>query len=519
MNRDEFIEYIKAEDDSIISANLVDNLFAFASKRTNSISFTDFVNFNLCMTGPDADLKILFFYFEKNNEGRITLKRFIKTCQLLKLPMNFQTDYFRRFFDQNGSLDFNGFCQVIKEIDHEWVNQSFNTMQNNGLITGEQFKQILLEQQSHRTILDYPPHIFNRIEEIAGQELDYSSFRALYNVLSSLDRVNFAIKKAINDSNEASITEKEFLRSARRLKLQEYTPLESYYVFAIFDRDRDGKISEYDYKYNMLRLDDIQPAKKGFIHEIIEVAEHFTIGSIAGAIGAFSVYPIDLVKTRMQNQRVKDGLKLYKNSFHCFYTVIKTEGPIGLYRGLLPQLVGVAPEKAIKLSVNDLLRKLFTNEQGGEIYFPLQILAGAGAGASQVIFTNPLEIVKIRLQTQGEIYRLTGAKPKSVLTVLRELGLFGLYKGAASCLLRDIPFSGIYFPTYGLLKREFHERGWYGWSPLLLAGAVAGIPAAFFVTPADVIKTRLQVKPIKGQQVYKNIPDAVGKVRNTLYRY
>jgi len=37
------------------------------------------------------------------------------------------------------------------------------------------------------------------------------------------------------------------------------------------------------------------------------------------------------------------------------------------------------------------------------IYFPLEVLAGCGAGASQVVFTNPLEITKIRLQMQGEV--------------------------------------------------------------------------------------------------------------------
>lgn len=42
-----------------------------------------------------------------------------------------------------------------------------------------------------------------------------------------------------------------------------------------------------------------------------------------------------------------------------------------------------------------------------------------------MIFTNPLEIVKIRLQVAGEI--ASGAKI-SALSVVRELGLFGLYK-------------------------------------------------------------------------------------------
>ena len=54
----------------------------------------------------------------------------------------------------------------------------------------------------------------------------------------------------------------------------------------------------------------------------------------------------------MQNQRsVLAGELMYKNSFDCFRKVIKNEGPKGLYRGLVPQLIGVSPEKAIKLTV------------------------------------------------------------------------------------------------------------------------------------------------------------------------
>ena len=77
------------------------------------------------------------------------------------------------------------------------------------------------------------------------------------------------------------------------------------------------------------------------------------MGSIAGATGATAVYPIDLVKTRMQNQRTGSyiGELMYRNSFDCFKKVIRHEGPTGLYRGLIPQLIGVAPEKAIKLTV------------------------------------------------------------------------------------------------------------------------------------------------------------------------
>lgn len=54
------------------------------------------------------------------------------------------------------------------------------------------------------------------------------------------------------------------------------------------------------------------------------------------------------------------------------------------------------------------------------------------------VFTNPLEIVKIRLQIQGELSKnVEGVPKRSAMWIIRNLGLVGLYKGATACLLRD----------------------------------------------------------------------------------
>ncbi|QLQ82608.1 hypothetical protein HG537_0H03710 [Torulaspora globosa] len=247
-----------------------------------------------------------------------------------------------------------------------------------------------------------------------------------------------------------------------------------------------------------------------FFFPIFDSLYNFTLGSVAGCIGATAVYPIDLVKTRLQAQR---STSQYKNSIDCFVKIFSKEGIKGLYSGLGPQLLGVAPEKAIKLTVNDLMRKTLT-DKNNKLTIPAEIMAGASAGACQVVFTNPLEVVKIRLQVRSEYATENLAKAQiTAAGIVKRLGFAGLYKGVLACLMRDVPFSAIYFPTYAHIKRDLFnfdpqndsKRSRLKTWELLLAGGLAGMPAAYLTTPCDVIKTRLQIDPRRGETHYKGI--------------
>lgn len=69
---------------------------------------------------------------------------------------------------------------------------------------------------------------------------------------------------------------------------------------------------------------------------------------------------------------------------------------------------------------------------------------------------------KIRLQIQGEAAKVEGAIPKGAIHIIRQLGILGLYRGASACLLRDIPFSAIYFTAYSHLKSDVFQEGYNG---------------------------------------------------------
>lgn len=121
---------------------------------------------------------------------------------------------------------------------------------------------------------------------------------------------------------------------------------------------------------------------------------------------------------------------------------------------------------------------------------PVDFVLGAAACCLACVFTNPLEVVKTRLQLQGEL-RPQGSYQRhyrgvlqAVAAVSRADGLRGLQKGLAAGLLYQGLMNSVRFGFYshaediGLTQ---HPGG------TLAAGAVAGALGAFVGSPAYLV--------------------------------
>ncbi|KAK0719831.1 mitochondrial carrier domain-containing protein [Lasiosphaeris hirsuta] len=513
-------------------------LFRVADRNNKGkVTIGDWAYFENLLNKPDAEYEIAFRLFDVERLGTVKYVDFRRLYELNKgpdsIPFDWDCEWAQLYIGsktKRHSMDYQQFSQMLRGLQGERIRQAFQLFDKDGdgFIEPEDFERIIMETSKHKLSDHLLDHLHTLCNISKGSKISYANVRAFQNMIKEMDLVELIVRRACSKSPDGKITRTEFLNQAAKItRFSLFTPMEADIIFHFAGLDEpSGRLGLRDFSKVLdpawRSRDEVDAgsrvpaqAKTGFqqfLGQALESGYGFALGSVAGAFGAFMVYPIDLVKTRMQNQRSgAPGQKLYTNSLDCFKKVIRNEGFKGLYSGVLPQLVGVAPEKAIKLTVNDLVRRYFTDKQGS-IYWGNEVVAGGTAGACQVVFTNPLEIVKIRLQVQGEVSKsVEGAPKRSAMWIVRNLGLVGLYKGASACLLRDVPFSAIYFPTYSHLKKDlFGESSTkkLGVLQLLTAGAIAGMPAAYLTTPCDVIKTRLQVEARKGDTTYTGLRHA-----------
>jgi solute carrier family 25 aspartate/glutamate transporter 12/13 len=374
---------------------------------------SEWATFENLLTKADSGYELAFRIFDVEGTGLVKSDVFQKLYEQNRgkdgIPFDFNSEWAALYIGgkkRRHEMTYPQFAQMMRGLQGERVRQAFHLYDTDkdGYIDPEDFEKIIRATASHKLsdhLLENLPTLCN-LDVSQGSKISYANVRAFQNVIREMDLVDLIIRNATTRSDDGKITKADFLNEASRItRFTLYTPMEADILFHFAGMNNEsGRLSMGDFvkvldagwqlaeQLPSSVIDTNKVASQGhqILHRVLESAHHFGLGAIAGAFGAFMVYPIDLVKTRMQNQRsTNPGARLYNNSLDCAQKIIKNEGFRGLYAGVLPQLVGVAPEKAIKLTVNDLVRTYFTDKNSNKIAVSAEMLAGGSAGACQVV--------------------------------------------------------------------------------------------------------------------------------------
>jgi hypothetical protein len=144
-------------------------------------------------------------------------------------------------------------------------------------------------------------------------------------------------------------------------------------------------------------------------------------------------------------------------------------------------------------------------------------LAGISAccGASA---TNPVDVVKIRMQIDGDLAkresrpRVYTGMVQGMRTIFAQEGVSGLYKGVGGSLCREMSYSGFRFGAYETVKELLGAKDPKN-TPLwkkLAAGSMSGAIGAAIANPCDLVKIRMQ-SDVAGTR-YSNVFQAFGEI-------
>ena len=216
--------------------------------------------------------------------------------------------------------------------------------------------------------------------------------------------------------------------------------------------------------------------------------------------GAVVVLPFDRVKSLLQVSAQSRRL----GAIGVARREVAAYGTMGLYRGGTAHML-IAPYTVFYYSIYDEVlnrgRRATATEASPRGNALVPLYAAIFGRTVETVVRMPFELVRTMMQTSdgalsmGSCLRAVASQPRDWL------------RGIVPTLMRDVPFSGLYWFGYEEAKARVHlPDGWLSSGSLrtacesFIAGAAAGLAAAILTTPADVIKTVRQQHRVEGSK-------------------
>uniref|UniRef100_A0A8C3T0U0 Solute carrier family 25 member 36 n=1 Tax=Chelydra serpentina TaxID=8475 RepID=A0A8C3T0U0_CHESE len=254
-----------------------------------------------------------------------------------------------------------------------------------------------------------------------------------------------------------------------------------------------------------------------------------------GTVGAILTCPLEVVKTRLQSSSVTlyisevhlstlNGASVNRvtrvspGPLHCLKMILQKEGPRSLFRGLGPNLVGVAPSRAIYFAAYSNCKEKLNN-----IFEPdstqVHMISAGVAGFTAITATNPIWLIKTRLQLDA---RNRGERQMSAFECVRKVyhsdGIKGFYRGM-SASYAGISETVIHFVIYESIKRKLLEfktassmdnedesvKEASDFVGMMMAAATSKTCATSIAYPHEVVRTRLREEGTKYRAFFQTL--------------
>lgn len=252
---------------------------------------------------------------------------------------------------------------------------------------------------------------------------------------------------------------------------------------------------------------------------------HFVAGGVGGMVGAIITCPLDVVKTRLQsdvyhkmyNQTPKSANPVVKAAQHLKETgsVIRNlyvhEGTRALFKGLGPNLVGVIPARSINFFTYGATKDVVTSYNGGREETWIHLVSGLTAGFVTSTATNPIWLIKTRLQLDKSKGRNYKNSWDCLKMVVRTEGFTSLYKGLTASYLGGVELT-LQWVLYEQMKAFVNRKSLEAhgadpskkttkdhileWLARLGSAGAAKFVASLITYPHEVVRTRLRQAPL-----------------------
>ncbi|CAN0915943.1 Calcium-dependent mitochondrial ATP-magnesium/phosphate carrier protein 2 [Linum grandiflorum] len=207
------------------------------------------------------------------------------------------------------------------------------------------------------------------------------------------------------------------------------------------------------YAYEMLK--NVIKDLKGEEDVDIGTSGRLLAGGLAGAVAQTAVYPMDLVKTRLQTHACEGGKAPKLGALTR--DIWMHEGPRAFYKGLVPSLIGIIPYAGIDLAAYEKLKEmaktyLLNDSEAGPL---VQLGCGTISGAAGATCVYPLQVIRTRMQAQQANASAPYKGMSDVfLRTLEKEGYRGFYKGLVPNLLKVVPAASITYMVYEAMKKH-----------------------------------------------------------------